>query len=101
MSFCFTIEEERFDKANTDLYRNQLFVNRAMISITPILMIIMYGLSIWITWVSAGRIDAGGLQVGTMTAFIAYAMEIVFSFLMIGEQSNTDITRYHFRKAER
>ena len=80
-------EEERFDKANTDLYRNQLFVNRAMISITPILMIIMYGLSIWITWVAAGRIDAGGLQVGTMTAFIAYAMEIVFSFLMIASMA--------------
>ncbi|MBR2707396.1 MAG: ABC transporter ATP-binding protein [Mogibacterium sp.] len=76
-------EEQRFDKANTDLYRNQLFVNRAMISITPLLMIIMYGLSIWITWVAAGRIDMGEMQVGTMTAFIAYAMEIVFSFLMI------------------
>ena len=80
-------EEERFDKANTDLYRNQLFVNRAMISITPILMIIMYGLSIWITWVAAGRIDAGGMQVGTMTAFIAYSMEIVFSFLMIASMA--------------
>ena len=80
-------EEERFDKANTDLYRNQLFVNRAMISITPILMIVMYGLSIWITWVAAGRIDAGGLQVGTMTAFIAYSMEIVFSFLMIASMA--------------
>ena len=76
-------EEERFDRANTDLYRNQLFVNRAMISITPLLMIIMYGLSIWITWVAADRIDAGEMQVGTMTAFIAYSMEIVFSFLMI------------------
>lgn len=76
-------EEKRFDKANTDLYRNQLFVNRTMISMTPILMIVMYGLSIWITWVAAGRIDAGTMQVGTMTAFIAYAMEIVFSFLMI------------------
>ncbi|MBQ6439760.1 MAG: ABC transporter ATP-binding protein [Mogibacterium sp.] len=80
-------EEERFDKANTDLYRNQLFVNRAMISITPILMIIMYGLSIWITWVAAGRIDTGSLQVGTMTAFIAYSMEIVFSFLMIASMA--------------
>lgn len=76
-------EEKRFDKANTDLYRNQLFVNRTMISMTPILMIVMYGLSIWITWVAAGRIDAGTMQVGTMTAFIAYSMEIVFSFLMI------------------
>ena len=80
-------EEQRFDKANHDLYRNQLFVNRTMISITPILMIIMYGLSIWITWVAAGRIDAGGLQVGTMTAFIAYSMEIVFSFLMIASMA--------------
>jgi ATP-binding cassette subfamily B protein len=50
-------------------------------------MIIMYGLSIWITWVAAGRIDAGGLQVGTMTAFIAYSMEIVFSFLMIASMA--------------
>ena len=50
---------------------------------TPLLMIIMYGVTIWITWVSAKRIDMGVLQVGTMTAFIAYAMEIVFSFLMI------------------
>lgn len=75
--------ERRFDKANNELYRNQLFVNRTMISMSPFLMIIMYGLSVWITWVAAGRIDAGELQVGTMTAFIAYAMEIVFSFLMI------------------
>ena len=80
-------EEARFDKANDDLYRNQLFVNRAMISITPILMIIMYGLSVWITWVAAGRIDTGDLQVGTMTAFIAYSMEIVFSFLMIASMA--------------
>ena len=76
-------EEEKFDKANTDLYKNQLFVNRTMISMTPLLMIIMYGLSIWITWVAAGKIDLGEMQVGTMTAFIAYSMEIVFSFLMI------------------
>lgn len=81
------LEEKRFDKANTDLYENQLFVNRAMISMTPLLMIIMYGITIWITWVSAERIDTGNLQVGTMTAFIAYAMEIVFSFLMIASMA--------------
>ncbi len=80
-------EEERFDKANNNLYRNQLFVNRTMISMTPVLMIIMYGLSIWITWVAAGRIDMGQLQVGAMTAFIAYSMEIVFSFLMIASMA--------------
>jgi len=80
-------EEERFDEANTNLYKNQLFVNRTMISLSPFLMIIMYGLSIWITWVAAGRIDTGGMQVGTMTAFIAYSMEIVFSFLMIASMA--------------
>lgn len=80
-------EEKRFDKANKDLYRNQLFVNRTMISMTPVLMIIMYGLSVWITWVAAGKIDMGELQVGTMTAFIAYSMEIVFSFLMIASMA--------------
>lgn len=80
-------EEKRFDKANNDLYRNQLFVNRTMISMSPMLMIIMYGLSVWITWVAAGRIDLGELQVGTMTAFIAYSMEIVFSFLMIASMA--------------
>lgn len=80
-------EEKRFDKANRDLYRNQLFVNRTMISMSPVLMIIMYGLSVWITWVAAGRIDMGELQVGTMTAFIAYSMEIVFSFLMIASMA--------------
>lgn len=80
-------EEERFDVANNNLYRNQLFVNRTMISMSPLLMIIMYGLSIWITWVAAGRIDMGELQVGTMTAFIAYSMEIVFSFLMIASMA--------------
>ena len=80
-------EEKRFDRANNNLYRNQLFVNRTMISMSPVLMIIMYGLSIWITWVAAGRIDMGQLQVGAMTAFIAYSMEIVFSFLMIASMA--------------
>ncbi|MBQ6389563.1 MAG: ABC transporter ATP-binding protein [Mogibacterium sp.] len=80
-------EEKRFDRANKNLYRNQLFVNRTMISMSPFLMIIMYGLSIWITWVAARRIDMGELQVGTMTAFIAYSMEIVFSFLMIASMA--------------
>ena len=76
-------EEKRFDKANNDLFRNQLFVNRTFTAMTPVMMIVMYGLTIWITWVAAHRIDAGIIQVGTMTAFIAYSMEIVFSFLMI------------------
>lgn len=80
-------EEKRFDKANDKLYKNQLFVNRTMISMSPFLMIIMYGLSVWITWAAAKRIDIGDMQVGTMTAFIAYSMEIVFSFLMIASMA--------------
>ena len=76
-------EEKRFDEANNNLYRNQLFVSRTMTLMTPVMMIVMYGLTIWITWVAAHRIDMGNIQVGTMTAFIAYSMEIVFSFLVI------------------
>lgn len=76
-------EEKRFDEANNNLYRNQLFVTRTMTLMTPVMMIVMYGLTIWITWVAAHRIDMGNIQVGTMTAFIAYSMEIVFSFLVI------------------
>lgn len=76
-------EEQRFDTANNDVYRNQLFVNRTMTLMSPVMMIVMYGLTVWITWVAAHRIDMGTIQVGAMTAFISYSMEIVFSFLMI------------------
>ena len=76
-------EEERFDGANNAVYRNQLFVNRTMTLMSPVMMIVMYGLTIWITWVASHRIDMGTIQVGAMTAFISYSMEIVFSFLMI------------------
>ena len=76
-------EEKRFDDANNAVYRNQLFVNRTMTLMTPVMMIVMYGLTIWITWVASHRIDMGTIQVGAMTAFISYSMEIVFSFLMI------------------
>ena len=76
-------EEERFDKANADLMRTQLFTNRVMALMQPTMMMIMYGLTLIITWVSAKHIDAGDLQVGAMTAFITYSMIIVFSFLII------------------
>lgn len=76
-------EEKRFDKANTDLTRTQLFTNRVMTFMMPGMMMIMYGLILLIVWVSAHNIDAGTLQVGAMTAFITYAMQIVMSFLML------------------
>ncbi len=76
-------EEQRFDKANTSLMRTQLFTNRVMTFMLPCMMLIMYGITLTIVWVSAHRIDAGELQVGAMTAFISYAIQIVMSFLML------------------
>ena len=80
-------EEERFDKANKKLTGTQLFTNRVMTFMMPGMMFIMYGVTILITWVSAQKIDAGTLQVGAMTAFITYAMQIVMAFLMMTAMS--------------
>lgn len=76
-------EEERFDEANRNLTKTQLFTNRVMTFMMPGMMTIMYGIDILIVWVAAHKIDDGILQVGTMTAFITYAMQIVMSFLML------------------
>ena len=76
-------EEKRFDKANVDLTKTNLFVNRAMSFMMPTLMLIMNGISLLIVWVGAHGIDAGTMQVGNMMAFIQYTMQIVMSFLMI------------------
>lgn len=76
-------EEKRFDKANIDLTKTNLFVNRAMSFMMPVLMLIMNGISLLIVWVGAHGIDNGTMQVGNMMAFIQYTMQIVMSFLMI------------------
>ncbi len=76
-------EEKRFDKANIDLTKTNLFVNRAMSFMIPTLMLIMNGISLLIVWVGAHGIDNGTMQVGNMMAFIQYTMQIVMSFLMI------------------
>ena len=76
-------EEKRFDKANVDLTKTNLFVNRAMSFMMPILMLIMNGISLLIVWVGAHGINNGTMQVGNMMAFIQYTMQIVMSFLMI------------------
>lgn len=76
-------EEERFDKANTALTGTMLFTNRVMTFMMPLMTFIMYGINILIIWVSAHKIDEGTLQVGEMTAFITYSMQIVMAFLMI------------------
>ncbi len=80
-------EEERFDEANRELTKTTLFVNRVMTFMMPMLMFIMYGISILIEWVAAHKIDAGVLQVGSMTAFITYTMMIIMSFLMLSMMS--------------
>ena len=76
-------EEERFDAANKDLTKTMLFTNRVMTFMMPCMTMIMYGLTILIVWVASKKIDAGTIQVGAMTAFITYAMQIVMSFLML------------------
>lgn len=80
-------EEKRFDEANTNLMKTQMFTNRVMTFMMPGMMLIMYGITVLIVWVSAQRIDAGDLQVGAMTAFITYSMQIVMAFLMLTAMS--------------
>lgn len=76
-------EEERFDGANKDLTRTNLFVNRAMTFMMPFMMLIMNGIAVLIVWVGGHSINDGSMQVGDMMAFIQYTMQIIMSFLMI------------------
>lgn len=76
-------EEKRFDKANMDLMKTNLFVNRAMTFMMPIMMLIMNGISVLIMWSGAKGINDGQMQVGDMMAFIQYTMQIIMGFLMI------------------
>ena len=76
-------EEERFEEANHNLMKTNLFVNRCMTFMMPIMMLIMNGVSVLIVYKGSYAIDGGTLQVGDMMAFIQYAMQIIMSFLMI------------------
>lgn len=76
-------EEERFEKANHDLMKTNLFVNRCMTFMMPIIMLIMNCVSLLIVYFGSHAIDAGNMQVGDMMAFIQYAMQIIMSFLML------------------
>lgn len=76
-------EEERFDRANRDLTATMLFVNRVMAVMMPAMMLVMNGLSLLILWVGAHQVANATMQVGDMMAFLQYAMQIVFSFLML------------------
>ncbi|MCI8814918.1 MAG: ABC transporter ATP-binding protein [Lachnospiraceae bacterium] len=76
-------EEERFEKANWDLTKTTLFVNRCMTFMMPAMMLIMNGVSVLIVYTGAHAVDNGSMQVGDMMAFIQYAMQIIMSFLML------------------
>lgn len=76
-------EEKRFDGANKDLTKTNLFVNRAMTFMMPFMMLIMNGIAVLIVWVGGHSINDGSMQVGHMMAFIQYTMQIIMSFLMI------------------
>lgn len=76
-------EDQKFDTANTDLTKTNLFVNRVMSLMMPLMMLIMNGTTLLIVWAGAHQIDQGAMQVGDMMAFIQYAMQIIMAFLMI------------------
>ncbi|HBE9805451.1 TPA: ABC transporter ATP-binding protein [Clostridioides difficile] len=76
-------EEERFDKANKNLTKTNLFVNRVMTCMMPAMMLIMNLITVLIVWRGAYSVDSGAMQVGDMMAFIQYTMQIIMSFLMI------------------
>ena len=76
-------EEKRFDRANTDLMKTQLFTNRTMVAMMPFMTLIMNGTSLLIVWFGGKAMDLGSMQVGEMIAFITYTMQIVMSFLML------------------
>jgi ATP-binding cassette subfamily B multidrug efflux pump len=76
-------EEERFDQANIDLTKTNLFVNRVMTFMMPVMVFIMNGISVLIIWKGAEGIDLGNMQVGDLMAFMQYTMQIIISFLML------------------
>ncbi|OAA90633.1 ABC transporter ATP-binding protein [Clostridium ljungdahlii] len=76
-------EEERFDKANRDVTKTNLFVNRVMVSMMPIMMFVMNAVTLLIVWVGSHQVANSSMQVGDMMAFMQYAMQIIMSFLML------------------
>ena len=76
-------EEDKFEVANKNLTKTNLFVNRIMTTMMPLMMFIMNAITLLIVWVGAHRIDEGVMQVGTMMAFMQYTMQIIMAFLMI------------------
>ncbi len=76
-------EEEKFDDANKDLTKTNLFLNRIMVLLMPVMMLIMNLVMILIVWIGSHQVDAGSIQVGDMMAFMQYTMQIIMSFFMV------------------
>jgi ATP-binding cassette subfamily B multidrug efflux pump len=76
-------EEQRFDKANQDLTGTMLFINRIMVVMMPVMMMVMNGVVLLIIWVGSHQVAESSMQVGDMLAFMQYAIQIVFAFLMM------------------
>ena len=76
-------EEERFDEANKAITSLNLFVNRVMSSVMPLITFIMNAITIIIVWVAATQIDKGVMEIGSMLAFIQYAMHVLMSFMIV------------------
>ncbi|KLU66593.1 putative ABC transporter ATP-binding protein [Desulfosporosinus acididurans] len=76
-------EESRFDRANSDLTKTNLFVNRVMVVMMPAMTVIMNGVTLLIVWIGASQIANAGMQVGDMMAFMQYAIQIIMAFLML------------------
>ena len=77
------IEEDRFDKANKNLTKTLLFVNRVTVVMMPVMMLIMNGVVVLIIWVGSHQVAASTIQVGDMMAFMQYALQILFAFMML------------------
>lgn len=77
------IQEEKFDKVNTELTKTDLFINRVFSIMTPGMQLIMGGLSLAIVWVGAYLIAGGSISLAVMTTFTQYAMKVIISFLML------------------
>lgn len=76
-------QEERFEKANKELTKNNLFIGKAMTLMMPLMMLIMNGIALFIVWLGAHEISNSSIQVGDMMAFIQYSMQVIMSFLFI------------------
>ncbi|MGL4521790.1 MAG: ABC transporter ATP-binding protein, partial [Bacilli bacterium] len=94
-------EEARFEEANQSFTKTNLFINRVMVMMMPLMMLVMNVITLVIVWVGAERVDAGTMQVGDMMAFLQYTMQIIMAFLMISfvsvmlPRASVSATRIH------